>query len=88
MSLIPNNIYTIGCNLSDKSKREVLTILAEDQTHNLVYDDGEYRIWLSRMSPEDYDKDWDAYNAEKIMFEKLVDGKWILTDKHGNKFYK
>jgi hypothetical protein len=79
--IIPNNIYNIAFKTG-------LPILAEDQTHNLVYDDGEYRVWLSRMTLADYDHNWDAYIKEKIMFEKRVDDKWILADRYGKRFYK
>lgn len=49
----------------------------DGHTDDLMYDDGRYRVWVSRMSLEDYDGDRRAFEANKWTIEKLANGKWV-----------
>jgi hypothetical protein len=49
--------------------------ISSGQTHNLKYDDGKHRVWVTRMTPEDYDTRA-AYENEKLVFERHFDGRW------------
>ena len=44
---------------------------------NLVYDDGHHRVWVSRMSLADYGGNRSAWLAERLTFEKRVNGRWV-----------
>lgn len=52
---------------------------AIDQGHfdNLVYDDGKLRVWASRMTLADFDGDRSAWMAERVTFEKRINGDWV-----------
>jgi len=43
---------------------------------NLVYDDGTYRVWVSRQSLADYDGDRAAWKSEQMTIEQLLKGRW------------
>lgn len=49
-----------------------------DQGHfdNLVYDDGRYRVWVSRQGPGDYDsrRDW---LEDRFTIEENRRGRWV-----------
>jgi hypothetical protein len=68
---------------------EGLPTLHQGHTDNLVHDDGTYKVWVSRMGPEDYGfGDWQsqrenskalkAWHEEKIVIEKSVPGEGIV----------
>lgn len=44
--------------------------LAQGQAANLKWDNGEYRVWLSRCSIEDGELD-------PVQVEQLIDGRWV-----------
>lgn len=46
---------------------------------NLKYDDGEFRVWVSRMTPEDYGEGRiarEAWMAERFTVQHLIRGSW------------
>jgi hypothetical protein len=59
--------------------------LASNNDSDLKYDTGRYRVWNSRMSIADYDGDAKSYADERIQFEELIGGRWILLDRYGNR---
>jgi hypothetical protein len=44
---------------------------------NLVYDDGNFRVWVSRQSLADYDGDRKAWMADRLTVEKKTAGRWV-----------
>jgi hypothetical protein len=55
----------------------------EGQYDNQKFDSPRFRVWVTRCSVEDYDGDVAAYEAEKLVIEKLIDGRWTQLDKKG-----
>jgi ribosomal protein S27E len=53
---------------------EEMPTLAVGQADNLKYDDGEWRVWLSRVGPED------GYEGPVVNYEHLEDGRWVAAD--------
>src|SRR5271154_3361743 len=51
--------------------------LDSGHTDNLVYDDGNLRVWVSRMTLADYGGDRAAGNREKLTIEQLRNGNWV-----------
>jgi hypothetical protein len=51
-------------------------VLDSGHFDNLVYDDGKHRVWVSRMTLDDYGGDRQAWLAERLTVEELVDGRW------------
>lgn len=45
--------------------------LAVGQADDLKYDDGEIRLWVARVGPED------GYNGPLVTAEKLSGGRWV-----------
>ncbi len=51
-----------------------LPTLAQGQCADLKVDDGERRVWVSRMTPEDGE-------TQPVQVERLIDGCWVdVTD--------
>jgi hypothetical protein len=44
---------------------------------NLVFDDGQHRVWVSRATLADYDGDRRAYLADRLTIEHRVGGAWV-----------
>jgi hypothetical protein len=73
---------------------ESLPTLHVGHTDNLVFEQRPYKVWVSRMGPEDYGfGDWvsqrenakalKAWHEEKIVIEKDVPGEgWIRLPRH------
>lgn len=57
--------------------------LESGHTDNLKYDDGEYRVWVSRMTLADYDGDRAAWMNDRLVVEKLIAGRWTRLDRRG-----
>jgi hypothetical protein len=55
------------------------------QTHDLKYDDGQHRVWMSRLRPEDYDVPEPARKQldERRVIERFEGGRWITLDRYG-----
>jgi hypothetical protein len=60
--------------------------LSSAQTHDLKFDDGKYRVWVSRMTLRDYDGNAEAYGNERLQFERYDHGTWIPLDRYGKPF--
>lgn len=54
-----------------------LPTLATGQADNLKVDDGEIRVWLSRMTKAD----GMPYNGQ-VTVERLTDGRWITEEEY------
>jgi hypothetical protein len=51
-------------------------VLDRGHTDNLVYDDGRHRVWVSRMTIDDYDGDRQAWLADRLTVEENINGRW------------
>jgi hypothetical protein len=51
-------------------------VIDSGHTDNLVFDDGHHRVWVSRMTLDDYDGDRRAYLADRITFERRTPAGW------------
>jgi hypothetical protein len=58
-------------------------VLHQGQYDNLVFENDQFRVWVSRQHLADYDRDGAAYNAERYTIEKLIDGRWTKLDVYG-----
>ena len=61
-------------NVADKL--EHLPTLEQGHTDNLKFDDGKRRVWLSRMTAEDYGDDERAFENELVTVEQNKGGAW------------
>jgi hypothetical protein len=73
---------------------EGLPAIHQSHTSNLVYEDPKYRVFVSRMTPEDYGfGDWQSqsenskalkmWHEERIAVEKKVKGRgYVLLPRH------
>lgn len=52
-------------------------VLEQGHTDNLVFDDGQHRVWVSRMTLADYDGDRRAYMADRLTIERRGAGGWV-----------
>jgi hypothetical protein len=64
----PKQIYSL-------EELESLPTLTEGHMDDLKVDDGEYRVWLSRMTKAD-----GAPYDHRVTIEKLMDGKWTTIE--------
>lgn len=74
-----NDLYQIA-----RHEWHAFPTLATGQTHDLKYDDGAHRVWVSRMRPEDYETSGDEL-AERLSFERNVGGRWVALDRYGRR---
>lgn len=51
--------------------------IEQGHTHNLKFDNGKIRLWISRLTPEDFDGDVAAWRQQRMEFERNVKGKWV-----------
>lgn len=58
--------------------------LAQNQTHDMKYDDGKHRVWVSRMRPVDCDSPTQEL-AERILYERYEDDQWVALDRYGRR---
>ena len=61
----------------------MLPTLHQGQYDNLKFESSLFRVWYSRMRLEDYNGDHEAYNKNRIVIEKLINGRWTVLDKYG-----
>lgn len=60
--------------------------LSTGQDSDLKYESSRYRVWCSRMHREDYLPEQSrTYSDERIQFEELVDGRWVMLDRYGKR---
>ena len=52
-------------------------VIESGHTDNLVYDDGNFRVWVSRMGLEDYNGDRRAWMADRMTIERRTGGGWV-----------
>jgi len=64
------NTYQIYAHLDS------LPTISQSQADNLKYDDGEYRIWVSRMGPEDGLEEGGEVTVESL---DGWSGRWVLA---------
>jgi hypothetical protein len=57
-------------------KLEGLPTLSEGHMDDLKFDDGKRRVWLSRMTAEDYNDDERAFENELVTIEENKGGSW------------
>jgi hypothetical protein len=63
-----------------------LPTLSQTQDADLKYSSENYRVWCSRMHVDDYfPEQAQTYSDERLMFERLVDGRWIMLDRYGRR---
>ena len=53
-------------------------VLKQGPTHTLVYDDGVYRVRISRKKLRDYDGDETAWRSDSVTIERRSGGRWRL----------
>ena len=62
--------------------------LSQGHDANLKFENEEFRVWVSRMSPRDYDSETnrEAYSNERLQVERKnkVTGAWQMLDRYGN----
>lgn len=59
------------------SELDAMPTVSSGHMHNLKYDDGRVRYWLSRMSVEDGE-------TNAIYVEELQDGRWVDVHQYGD----
>lgn len=58
------------------------------QDADLKYESARYRVWCSRMHQADYLPEQisdGTYSNERVQFEELVNGRWIMLDRYGKR---
>lgn len=65
---LPNDLYD-------------LPTLSVGQADDLKIDTGEFRVWLSRMTPADFAGS--GVEFQRVTYERLVDGRWVSCDGWG-----
>lgn len=64
----PKQMYTL-------EELNSMQTLSQGHMDDLKYDDGQYRVWLSRMTVED-----GAQYNNQVTVEKLIDGRWKIIE--------
>lgn len=59
--------------------------ISQGQTDNLVIESPRFRVWVSRMTQDDYNGDTDAYVAERRTYEERIDGEWVALNRYGKR---
>lgn len=59
---------------------EAMPSLESGHTDDLKYDDGRHRVWVSRMTLEDYGGDRRAWLSDLVVIEELRGGRWARID--------
>jgi hypothetical protein len=58
--------------------------LGQSQTHDLKFDDGSHRVWVSRMRPVDHETA-EQEMAERVLYEHNDGGRWVALDRRGRR---
>jgi hypothetical protein len=59
--------------------------LESGHTDNLVYKSPTHKVWVSRMSLEDYGGDRKAWEDDRNVVETLVNGRWCRVNRRSGK---